>query len=305
MYGVVDIGSNSIRLVIYEVDGNQIRSILNKKYSAGLASYVLENGDLSEEGIQVAAKDLNNIQRILSRVQIEKLYIYATASLRNISNSADVVNQLKEMTGMSIRILSGQEEAFFDYYATLQANLLSDTMICDIGGGSTEVVLMKNQKVVVSDSLPVGSLNMYSLFVSNLIPTDKELEKIHKNVLQKLAGLYIPEKKIDVDTIIGIGGTCRGSLKLYKHLFGKPKDTSFDAKYLSKILKLQDKNPAKVREAILKNCPERIHTILPGIEVLNTVCEYYKIKKVVISTYGCREGFLYYNLKQEGVISER
>ena len=91
-YGVIDVGSNTIRLVIYEVKENRIESLFSNKNTAGLIGYV-NDGELSRKGIRKACDVLNSLQKVAAHAQVEKLYVFATASLRNIANTKEAVEE--------------------------------------------------------------------------------------------------------------------------------------------------------------------------------------------------------------------
>ncbi len=116
MYAIIDIGSNTIRLNVYQVEEDgAIHSIFQSKETAGLAGYVREDGSMSREGLDRAADALLRFRSILDALHIENRAVFATASLRNITNSEEAVFQLQERTGLMIRLLSGREEAILDY----------------------------------------------------------------------------------------------------------------------------------------------------------------------------------------------
>ena len=115
MYAIIDIGSNTIRLNVYQVEEDgAIHSIFQNKETAGLAGYVREDGSMSREGLDRAADALLRFRSILDALDIENRAVFATASLRNITNSEEAVFQLQERTGLMIRLLSGREEAILD-----------------------------------------------------------------------------------------------------------------------------------------------------------------------------------------------
>ena len=149
MYAIIDIGSNTIRLNVYQVEEDgAIHSIFQSKETAGLAGYVREDGSMSREGLDRAADALLRFRSILDALHIENRAVFATASLRNITNSEEAVFQLQERTGLMIRLLSGREEAILDYVgATSGMEEREQGMVLDIGGGSTEWVCFSQGRI--------------------------------------------------------------------------------------------------------------------------------------------------------------
>ena len=168
-YGVIDVGSNTIRLVIYEVKENRIESLFSNKNTAGLIGYV-NDGELSRKGIRKACDVLNSLQKVAAHAQVEKLYVFATASLRNIANTKEAVEEIEKETGLDIDVISGHDEAELDFEGAAHAQKLKDGIMVDIGGGSTEVVAFADGKITDAVSLEFGSLSMYKTYVSRLFP---------------------------------------------------------------------------------------------------------------------------------------
>ena len=180
-YGVIDVGSNTIRLVIYEVKENRIESLFSNKNTAGLIGYV-NDGELSRKGIRKACDVLNSLQKVAAHAQVEKLYVFATASLRNIANTKEAVEEIEKETGLDIDVISGHDEAVLDFEGAAHAQKLKDGVMVDIGGGSTEVVAFADGKITDAVSLEFGSLSMYKTYVSRLFPKNSEERAIRKKV---------------------------------------------------------------------------------------------------------------------------
>lgn len=195
MYAIIDIGSNTIRLNVYQVEEDgAIHSIFQSKETAGLAGYVREDGSMSREGLDRAADALLRFRSILDALHIENRAVFATASLRNITNSEEAVFQLQERTGLMIRLLSGREEAILDYVgATSGMEEREQGMVLDIGGGSTEWVCFSQGRIRHAASIPLGSLNLYNRCVETLLPSPKEQAKIRKQVKKALDGAPLPD----------------------------------------------------------------------------------------------------------------
>ena len=164
MYAVIDIGSNTIRLVLYRVVDGEPRQMLNSKQAAGLAGYVDKEQRLTQKGIQKAIEVLRKFQLILESVTPRETFVFATASLRNVVNTQEVVQAIRKACGLEVRVLTGKEEALLDYSGALQALHVQDGLMVDIGGGSTELVRFREGKAQCACSLPMGSLNMYTRF---------------------------------------------------------------------------------------------------------------------------------------------
>ena len=114
-YALIDMGSNSIRLTVYDLDKTNFKILFKEKVMAGLAGYV-EDGVLTQEGMDCACHSLQTFQHTLERLHIENLAVFATASLRNVSNTSQAVEYIRLTTGISVEVLSGEMEAECGFY---------------------------------------------------------------------------------------------------------------------------------------------------------------------------------------------
>ncbi len=297
MYGVIDIGSNTIRLVIYKVEDGEIKPMLNKKEAAGLVGYVGSDKCLSREGINKAASVLLQFKAIIEAIGIEEVFPFATASLRNISNTEEVLKELKAISGFDIRVFTGEEEAIFDYYGAVYSTELDNGLLVDIGGGSTELVSYRNKKICYAVSLPFGSLTLFNNMVDKILPTRGEWAKITKEVSSQLKLMELPKCGMENYPICGVGGTARALLALLKSLESIPeKAETYNAGNLSDLAQLLEKNPKQFVRYLLKSSPDRIHTFAPGLGIMKAIVEYYNVDNIITSNYGVREGYLYHTL---------
>lgn len=130
--GIIDIGSNSIRLTVYETRFDEFRILFKEKIMAGLASYV-EKGALTEEGIDAACSAILEFRGILDALKITHFKVFATASLRNIKNTEEALAQILEETDSAVEVLSGEEEAYLGYFGVMEELDLKNGVIVDIG----------------------------------------------------------------------------------------------------------------------------------------------------------------------------
>ena len=303
MWAVIDIGSNTIRLVIYSKQGGQLHSVLNKKYSAGLAGYMDPENRLNPEGVQKLVGVLSEIRSILDHIHVERIFPFGTASLRNSANREEVLDLVREKCRLDVRILSGEEEATFDYYGAMHNGINSSGLVVDVGGGSTELTFFHEKQIVTATSMPIGSLNLYKRFVEGLLPTEKEIRKIRKEVRSHLeeVRLPLPREELVTQPIYSIGGTARASLLLMRERFGIPeKSREYTRKQLSEFLEITDENIKGLQDSILRAAPERIHTIIPGLLIFESVSRFYGSRSFVVCSYGVREGYLTYLLEEKG-----
>lgn len=289
MYGVIDIGSNTVRLSCYKVVKKELIYVFHKKNMAGLASYVGKDGALSNKGIQTSIDILNDFKKIVTCVGLDQLYVIATASFRNVSNTKEIVDRIYKSTGIMVNVLTGQEEAVCDFFGATYHTCYNYGMIVDIGGGSTELVCFEKEKTKKAVSISVGSLNFYYRYVEKIFPTEKEEKEIRKAVREELEQLGIKKQSL----IIGVGGTYRACLKLYNDFYYlKPDNKSMDSDSISYMLEQLNNGKKVKKNRILRIVPDRVHTILPGIILIDEINKMYRTKKIEVSSWGVREGYL-------------
>lgn len=304
MIGIVDIGSNTIRLSCYETEGDTFRCVINKKESAGLAGYVSRSGRMTEEGIQRAIDTLNSFKSVIAHIHFESIHFFATAAIRNTENHAEVISRIREETGFDVDVISGREEALCDFVSVRETDGAPDGMVIDIGGGSTELVPYKEGTVQSTCSLNVGSLTAYRMFVRDIVPDQGEIKSIRAHVKAFL------EKAENVRSTgahaSGVGGSIRGILKLYNHEYGMSKENQvMEQEQLKKLLRkyMDDRN--HVIDSVIRLAPDRIHTIIPGLVILCTVMKYYGLERIFVSGYGVREGYLIRHVLKKEALTDK
>ena len=224
MYGIIDIGSNTMRLNIYEYLDNQVYLMISKKITAGLAGYVNKNGHLTKKGINVAISSLKEFQMILNHIDVEETYAFATASLRNINNSYEATKAIEEKSGFDIELITGEEEATLGYVGASMILTLDDGLLIDIGGGSTELVLYENGEIKTATSLPFGSLSLSNKYVAEFLPNEKEILRIRNHVLKQLKSVSNAITPENNKLICGVGGTVRAARKLNNEIRKYPEE---------------------------------------------------------------------------------
>lgn len=305
IYGIVDLGSNTIRLSIYQCQGSSFRLLLHKKEMAGLAGYI-QKGTLSQKGMERACQALIGFRDILDNFAIDHVSVFSTAPLRNIRNTEQAVSFISGRTGFPIDVLSGKEEAELDFVGATHALPNECGLLVDIGGGSTELVLFENRAIQFSTSLPFGSLVFFDSHVRTLFPTQAEQRHMKAIVLEALRP-YARWPKLTGAHICGVGGTVRAAHALANDLFSLSKDSGqLDIAHVKKILaRARRAEQRDLVRALVPVVPDRIHTILPGMVILCAIAKYFQCQTVDVSRYGVREGYLLHHVLKEGILHVR
>lgn len=290
IYGVIDLGSNTIRLSVFKYEEGRIKLLQNKKAIAGLASCI-EDGGLTEIGISRACFVLNKYKNILAEQNIENYSVFATASLRNINNREIVLNEIKERTGIVPEILFGDEEARLDFIGVKNVSELTRGVLIDIGGGSTELVLFENGEIKRLASIPIGALNLQNKGVKGLVATDREIKKMRK-IINKAIDELQWDFESNYETMYAIGGTSRVALEISKELFEIPaEERTINRTNVKEIVnRLRSADPEEYKP-VYKINPERIFSLAGGLVILNEVIKRFGCEIINISRNGIREGY--------------
>ena len=285
-YALIDIGSNSIRLNVYNKDNIQ-KEVFSKKYMAGLAGLV-EDGKLSDKGIKKLMKVLSAQKMLLDYLPIDEIYVFASASLRNVDNGKEIVKKVKKELDLNIDLISADDEAFYGAEGMKMAYDFDDYYTIDIGGGSTELCYLKNKEIKDMAFLKAGSLSLFRDYVENTIPSVREYDEMI-NAIDKMRAEIVTTYKCT--KLVASGGTARALGNIFEEL-----DNDNDKEYTiddvkNYIYEMIDKNKKVIRTTVMV-VPERLHSIVPGAIMLYRLLKYIGIEKVNVSKLGVREGYL-------------
>ena len=300
IYAVIDIGSNTIRLSTYEYRNGTVKKLFHKKSTAGLAGFISED-TMSDAGIQRCCQVLLDFRDTLELLPIEELGIFATASLRNIRNSDEAIRTINAGTGYTIQLLSGKEEAEYGYYGIRCMYRMDHGLAVDIGGGSTELTLFTDGTIQYANSFPVGSLNMYKRNISGILPSEKERLLVRKET-RDIIGKDTFKTIRNCGDIVAVGGSARAILKIANtHFRLADENLSLTLTQLEQLHQTLCKKENHAADLILQSCPDRIHTLIPGLIILTTILKETGEQTLSVCPYGVREGYLLKKLlKTEG-----
>lgn len=295
LQGMIDIGSNTIRMAIYEIREERIDMLMKKKHTVGLASY-LKDGVLQQAGIDRTVEILKDFRFFLESLRIGRVAAFATAALRSARNRADVLEEIEKRTEISVDVISGDEEAELGFLGATHSLEERSGILADIGGASTEVVFFREGKILRKASLPMGSLMLHTRHGKELLSSAEECEKMQKDaedVLAEAADL----REVSHPLICGIGGTFKGATALYRAVFpSEPATVSMPVDGIrSLIRRFRRGREFGTEEAVLlmKTVPERIHTLVPGLIIADTLARRFGGKTILYSDSGVREGYIY------------
>lgn len=296
IYAVIDIGSNTVRLSVYKVVGQKVSNLFNEKEQASLRSFV-KDGVVSEKGIQRLIDVLRMFKNVVDNFEdIDEVHPFATATIRDAANRVEIISRVKEELGLDIEILSGEDEAKLAFIGASSSIEVSRGILTDIGGGSSEIVIIDQNKVIKSTSLSIGSLSAFNDYVDQLFMTTAEKKSIDADMKKMFEDKKFYREKHDL--LCAVGGSARASLKFYNEYYklDSYNTTMQKDKFNSMLKEIIEEEPREILDSILEVKPDRIHTLLPGMAILNRVAKYFYCSEISVSQTGVREGYVYSKL---------
>lgn len=279
IHGIIDIGSNTIRLNTYKIIDSKFELLFSKKENVGLVSYVKKK-QMDQEGIDKLERCLMRFKNMLEALNITSYSVFATASLRNITNTQDVISQIYSKTEIQIDLLSGSQEGQISFLGAIHNLEYKKGIYIDTGGASTEIIIYEDQKINYVNSLPVGSLNLFNKYVSQIIPTSLEIKHMQQKILKELKYLNLDKNKLSSKNLAVTGGSMRAVRSILVHLKRIPSGAyEFHCDLLDELIEDLSKDPAYTMHLFLKVKPDRIYTLFCGLIIISTLAKYTKAKK--------------------------
>ena len=297
LYGVIDIGSSTVRMAVYDISpAGGAEMLLKKKHVVGLAGYV-KDGRMTQAGIDKAVEILQEFRAFLACFHIDHVCAFTTAALRNASNSREAVAEIERRTGLAIRVITGDEEATFDFIGATHGLAGESGLLVDIGGGSTELVSFAAGRIERKVSLPLGATALAARFSAEVLPSRAECAAMRAEAQEVLAGAS-SFARIQAPVICGIGGTFKSGLALYRAVYGKSAgdDLTMEAARLPELIERFVRDRALPQEDVvllMRAVPDRLPTILPGLVVADVIAKRFGAQRITYSDSGVREGFIY------------
>lgn len=293
--GLIDIGSNNIRLVIYEIrkKSNEYLIALNTKESARLRNLV-ENNKLSKLGINKLLDCLHQFKWLLdNKYKIDHLYLFATQTIRMVDNKQEILDIVKTKLGYDINVLTDKEEASLGFNGMHKyLNHQKHGLYIDLGGGSTEVLHFDNGKIIDFHSFPFGSVVLRRM-TKEAIPSKDEMKEI-KTFITKEFDKIPWLKDLNVPLVV-VGGSSRNLIRIDKFITKRREKThgyKIGLRELSRTRKLLMLLTIEEIENIEGFTKNRSDVIIPSIYVFETLYKYVNATEYVCSRTGLREGVL-------------
>ncbi len=292
--GVIDIGSNTARFVAFETTAaGTVRAFYEGKDVPRLGSGTGPDERLSEEAIERGILAVRRFARLVRDLELPRTLAVATSAVRDAPNGPDFVRRVERATGVLLRVLSGAEEARYAYLGVASAWELDHDVIFDLGGGSMQLVDVRDGALRNSVSLPLGALRLSQRFLEHDPPKHRELEELRTHVRDTLSSVLeaFGGKGYRVH---GIGGTvrslARAAIELRQYPIGRVHGYPLYSTEIEALSELLGEMPAEKRRAIPGIGGDRADVVLAGIVVLEELVRETGADRIVVAGTGIRDG---------------
>lgn len=280
-YGAIDIGSNAGRLLIGSVAEKgkeiQVKKILLTRVPLRLGEDVFTEKKISKERIKKLVKTMKAYRNLMDVYDVKNYRAVATSAMREADNKKEIIKEIKSETGIELEVIDGDTEAeiIFSTFFTQKLELAKNYLYIDVGGGSTEVSLLKGGEKIASKSFKIGTIRM----LKNKVNDDKWIE-----MKEWVRDLKIKENL----TAIGTGGNINRILKMHK---GISNNMSYSD--IKKIQAFVASYTLEDRINVLGLRPDRADVILPAADIYLAVMKYAGVQEIMIPKIGLTDGLIY------------
>ena len=286
---VVDIGSNSVRLVVYDGLRRTPLPLFNEKVFCGLGRSVSATGRIDAEAADRTVATLRRFALLLDAMQVDQVQAVATAAVRDAENGADFVRQLSGESGFAVKLISGLDEARLAALGVLAGNPRASGLVGDLGGGSLELVGIGETKCGNAITLPLGPVRLQAQF-------EKSLRARRKFVVEAFARQRWLQN-FKGKTLYAVGGSWRALAQAHMAAIDHPIRVIHEYNVLaSDAIRLTERvaNMDVGQIGLIKGLPKsRQPTAATGALVLNRLLKVTGVRRIVFSSYGLREGLLF------------
>lgn len=295
---IIDLGSNTARLLILEVSENGYFQIIDQlKEAPRLGEGMDKEGFLKPQRIQATIKVLKMFRKLCDVHKVDRIIAVATAAVRRAKNQRSFLDEIAATCGIKFRVLSAEEEAIYVYRGVINTMDVPKGIILEIGGGSTKIIYYNRRNLLNYETLPFGAITLTELFADENLSPAEQAEKVEQYVAEQLSRIEWL-KNVDPETqLIGVGGSFRNLCRMTKIMKKYPLRTihnyvvqDVDFEHVYDLLKTLDLD----RKKKIKGLSSGRADILPAaLAAIKSFKSYMNLGDIVISGSGLRTGIMY------------
>jgi exopolyphosphatase / guanosine-5'-triphosphate,3'-diphosphate pyrophosphatase len=299
---VIDLGTNTFNLLIADTtDASGFEELYSEKLPVKLGDGGINKGIITEAAFERGLKAMRDYLHTISDWRAERILAFATSAVRNASNGSDFVRIVKEQTGISIQAIDGDAEADFIARGVSKAVNLNEenTLIIDIGGGSTEFVILNQNQILWKKSFEIGASRLLQRFEPSDRISNEEKAAIVAYILESLEPLWLAAEKFGVKELVGASGSFESLAEIIQARFGSlPGLTAqtgceFDLNECAEVHEMILHSTRQERLNMKGLIHMRVDMIVISAILVETVVSKIGIERIRYSSYSLKEGVLY------------
>jgi len=298
-YAVIDIGTNSIRMLLAEVKDGEIKNSTKVLEMTRIGKGVNKTKRLSDDAMDRSIDALRKFKDLAIDYGASEIKAIATSAVRDALNKDEFITRVKEELGMEIDVISGEKEAELGFAGVIYGNMSKsqDILVIDIGGGSTEFIIGVGNEIKYRTSIDVGAVRMTDKHISTDPISDDEFNNLAQDIEKILRDVIVKIKEYNIEEVFGIGGTVTTLAAIDQNL--DIYDRNKVHNYKLKTYEIEDmidrfkslNNDARKKIRGLQ--PKRADIILAGSIILYEILKALGVEQIIISDYDNLEGYIF------------
>jgi exopolyphosphatase / guanosine-5'-triphosphate,3'-diphosphate pyrophosphatase len=294
---IIDIGSNSARIVVYNREaGGHLRIVASARSSLRLVEGVVENHAIGEEAMGRAHEALRDFRAIALGAGAMAIRVYATAAVREATDGDRFARLVAGTMKVPLQVLDGEAEAHYGFFGALRGLDATSGYLFDLGGGSLQLTEFRRRERVRSWSVPLGALRLSRRYLERDPPTEKEIRSLRSHIDGFLEEL--PLKRLRPGSwLVGTGGTVRNLAKIERFRLKTPGSRLNGHELSREVIEQIEWDlralPRRKRTEVLGLSKDRSDSIVAGAVVIGRLVEFVDADDILVSGQGLREGLAY------------
>lgn len=283
-YGVIDVGSNTIHLLVGKVEGGGVLPVTGEKLSARLGAGVEKTGRIEDERLRIAAETIGLFARVSALNGASEPVVLATSAVRDAENGPELGERVREISGLEMRLISGESEAALGFRGAVSAVGASwegPALVVDLGGGSAQFILGEaSSGPLMQVSLPLGTNRTTERFVGHDPAKKRELRELDEYVQETVPGWELAPRV----PVVAVGGSARAVLRLTHD--------RLTVESLRRLAEGVSERPSAEVARTTGLAPERARVMPAAITTFAAILEHFGRQELTVARGGLREGAL-------------
>ena len=296
----IDVGSNSIHMVVAQVESDGRFHVLDRaKEMVRLGHRSLQNGRLTAEAVEAGVRTLASFRTLADRQGVTRYQAVATSAVRETRNGGDFIRRVKEEVGLRIKVIPGREEARLIYLGVRHAIDLrgEPSVVLDAGGGSVELILTEDDRALALESVKLGVARLSEGFLESDPPDSHEIERLEEHIAEEIDPVLDRFRQRDVRRVVATSGTMLNLISIVGYQRGDPPNGNLNhyavtAEEIARVRRLLCKTERDERRRIPGLDEKRVEFIVAGAILADHVLRRLGAKQMIGCTWALREGVL-------------